>query len=109
METKNILNTYNRFDVIFKKGKGVYLYDINDEEYFDFVSGIAVNCLGHSNPKIINTIKNQSENLMHISNLYWNDQQIKLADKLIKIGDLDKVFFCNSGTEANELALKIAR
>ncbi|MGO2117338.1 MAG: aspartate aminotransferase family protein [Fusobacterium sp.] len=109
METNNILNTYNRFDVIFKKGKGVYLYDVNDEEYFDFVSGIAVNCLGHSNPKIINTIKNQSENLMHISNLYWNDQQIKLADKLIKIGDLDKVFFCNSGTEANELALKIAR
>lgn len=109
MKTKNILNTYNRFDVIFAKGKGVYLYDINNQEYFDFVSGIAVNCLGHSHPDIIKTIKNQSEKLMHISNLYWNDQQIELADKLTKLGGLDKVFFSNSGTEANELALKIAR
>lgn len=109
MNTNNILNTYNRFDAIFTKGKGVYLYDINNEKYFDFVSGIAVNCLGHSNPEIVKTIKNQSETLMHISNLYWNDKQLNLADKLNKLGDLDKVFFCNSGTEANELALKIAR
>ncbi|MDP0505678.1 MAG: aspartate aminotransferase family protein [Fusobacterium sp. JB019] len=109
MNTNNVLNTYNRFDAIFTKGKGVYLYDINNEKYFDFVSGIAVNCLGHSNPEIVKTIKNQSETLMHISNLYWNDKQLNLADKLNKLGDLDKVFFCNSGTEANELALKIAR
>ena len=109
MNTNNILNTYNRFDAIFTKGKGTYLYDINNEKYFDFVSGIAVNCLGHSNPKIVETIQKQSETLMHISNLYWNDKQLELANKLNKLGDLDKVFFCNSGTEANELALKIAR
>lgn len=109
MKNNYILNTYNRFDVIFKKGKGMYLYDINDEEYFDLVSGIAVNCLGHSNPKITETIEKQSETLMHISNLYWSEPQLTLAEKLINLGGLKKVFFTNSGTEANELALKIAR
>lgn len=77
--------------------------------YLDFVSGIAVNCLGHSNIEIVKTISEQSAKLMHISNLYWNIPQIELANRLAEASGLDKVFFCNSGTEANETALKIAR
>lgn len=109
MPKSNLMNTYNRKDVIFKKGIGSKLYDVNGEEYLDFVSGIAVNCLGHSNASIISTIKNQCEKLMHISNYYWNEQTISLAEKLCKLSDHDKAFFCNSGTEACEAAIKLAR
>lgn len=109
MGKSNVMNTYNRFEPTFVRGNGVYAYDETGKEYIDFVAGVAVNCLGHSNPKIVETIKNQSETLMHISNLYWNEKQITLAKKLSQLGDLEKMFFCNSGTEANELALKIAR
>jgi acetylornithine/N-succinyldiaminopimelate aminotransferase len=109
MGKNNILNTYNRFEPTFVRGKGVYAYDETGKEYIDFVAGVAVNCLGHCNPKIIEAIKNQSEQLIHISNLYWNDNQINLAKRLAELGDLEKTFFCNSGTEAAELALKISR
>lgn len=104
-----LLNVYNRFNVNFVKGKGVYLYDEIGNEYLDFVSGIAVNCLGHSHPTIIKALKEQSEKLIHISNLYYSDTQNKLMNKLLQISKFDSVFFCNSGTEANELAIKLAR
>lgn len=109
MTKENIMNTYGRFDITFNQGKGSFLYDINGKEYLDFVAGIAVNCLGHCHPKIVDTIKNQSEKLIHISNLYWNSEQIKLAELLSKYSDHNEVFFNNSGTEACETALKLAR
>lgn len=109
MSKDNIMNTYGRFDVTFEKGIGSKIYDINGKEYIDFVSGVATNCLGHSHPAIIKAITEQSSKLMHISNYYWNTEHSKLAEILIKNSDHSKVFFCNSGTEAVEGALKVAR
>src|SRR5690554_1065923 len=109
MSKESIMNTYARFDVIFDRGKGARLTDIKGKEYIDFVSGIAVNCLGHSHPAIAKTLAQQSQKLIHISNLYWTPSQMDLAEKLVHYSDHDKVFFCNSGTEAIELGLKIAR
>lgn len=103
------MNTYSRFDLNFVKGHGPWLTDVNGEEYLDFVSGIAVNCLGHAAPQLVETIQKQSAELIHISNLYWNPPMIELADRLCSATGLDRVFFNNSGTEANETALKIAR
>lgn len=103
------MNTYGRFDVVFEKGKGARIFDSNGKEYIDFVSGVAVNCLGHSNDKIVNTIKTQAEKLMHISNYYWNQNAMDLAEKLCENTDHQKVFFCNSGTESIETALKLSR
>lgn len=109
MSKDYIMNTYGRFDINFEKGIGTKLYSEDGTEYLDFVSGIAVNCLGHCNPIIVNAIKKQSEKLMHISNYYWNSNALKLAEKLCKNSGNDKAFFCNSGTEAIEAALKLAR
>ena len=109
MSKNNIMNTYGRFDVTFEKGVGTKIYDINGKEYIDFVSGVAVNCLGHSHPAIVKAITEQSGNLIHISNYYWNTKHGLLAEKLIENCDHDKVFLCNSGTEAVEGALKVAR
>ena len=109
MEENNIMNTYGRYDVTFEKGLGCKIYDTEGNEYVDFVSGVAVNCLGHSNPAIIKAITTQSSKLMQSSNYYWNTPHKLLAKKLIENCDHDKVFFCNSGTEAIEAALKIAR
>lgn len=104
-----LMNTYNRPDKNFISGKGMKLYDENNNEYLDLVSGIAVNSLGHCNIEIIKTIKKQSEKLLHISNLYNTTEQNELAKKLVGLSDHEKIFFCNSGTEAVEGALKIAR
>ncbi|MEJ8553056.1 aspartate aminotransferase family protein [Tepidibacter sp. Z1-5] len=109
MNKNNLMNTYSRVDVTFEKGLGSKVYDINGKEYIDFVSGVAVNCLGHSHPTIIKALNEQSNNLIHISNLYWNTNQLELAQKLCNYSDHDKVFFCNSGTEAVEAAIKLAR
>ena len=104
-----LLNTYSRPDKIFVSGSGMKIYDDAGAEYLDLVSGIAVNALGHCHPEIIKTIKKQSEKLLHISNLYHTTEQYELAKKLVELSDHSKVFFCNSGTEAVEGALKIAR
>ncbi len=109
MSKRNLMNTYARFDAVFVEGRGAKLIDINGVEYLDFVSGVAVNALGHSHPAITGTISEQSQRLMHVSNLYWTPQQIELADKLVSYSDHHQVFFCNSGTEGIELGLKIAR
>jgi len=109
MSKNNIMNTYGRFDVTFEKGIGSKIYDINGNEYIDFVSGVAVNCLGHSHPSIIKAITEQSKQLMHISNYYWNTKHTQLSKKLINNCDHEKVFFCNSGTEAIEGAFKLVR
>ena len=105
----SIMKTYKRFDLNFVKGEGTYVYEKNGDKYLDFVAGVAVNSLGHSNKKVVDAIKNQSEKLIHISNLYYDDNQISLADKLIKLSNHESVFFCNSGTEAVEGALKVIR
>ena len=94
-----VMNTYGRYDVTFEKGLGCKIYDSDGNEYVDFVSGVAVNCLGHSHPAIINAITTQSSKLMQSSNYYWNTPHKLLAKKLIDNCDHDKVFFCNSGTE----------
>ena len=104
-----LINLYNRPDKIFVSGKGMNIYDEEGNEYLDVVSGIAVNLLGHCHPEIVKTIKNQSEKLLHISNLYHTKEQFELAEKLVSLSDHSKVFFCNSGTEAVEGALKVAR
>jgi acetylornithine/N-succinyldiaminopimelate aminotransferase len=109
MSKNSVMNTYGRFDVTFERGIGSRLYDVTGKEYIDFVSGVAVNCLGHCHPVIVNAITEQSKQLIHISNYYWNTKNTELADILIENSDHSKVFFCNSGTEAVEGALKAAR
>ena len=104
-----LLNVYNRFPVNFVKGEGLTLIDDKGDRYLDFVSGIAVNALGHAHPKMVETIQKQAATLLHVSNLYYNEAQNKAAEKLLEVTDYERVFFCNSGAEANELALKIGR
>lgn len=104
-----LLHTYNRFPVVFDHGKGVYLYDTEGKEYLDFAAGIAVSALGYGDETYTNSLKNQVEKLLHISNLYYNQPTTEAAEKLLKVSGMDRVFFTNSGTEAIEGALKAAR
>ena len=106
---ENIMNTYKRFPIVLVKGSGVKVWDVNGKEYLDFVAGIAVCNLGHSHPQIIAAVKEQLENLTHVSNLYYTEPQAQLARLLVENSFADKVFFCNSGAEANEAAIKLAR
>lgn len=105
----HLMNTYARLPVQFKKGKGATLKDKEGYNYLDAVSGIAVCSLGHSHPAISDAICKQSQKLLHTSNLYKIGKQKKLAEKLFKRSGMEKAFFCNSGAEANEAAIKIAR
>jgi predicted acetylornithine/succinylornithine family transaminase len=106
---ENIMNTYKRFPIVLVKGSGVKVWDVNGKEYLDFVAGIAVCNLGHSHPQVIAVVKEQLENLTHVSNLYYTEPQAQLARLLVENSFADKVFFCNSGAEANEAAIKLAR
>jgi len=101
--------TYKRGGAPIVSGKGVYLYDAGCREYLDFGSGLAVNALGYAHPVLVEALKNQGEMLIHASNLYYNQPQIDLAARLVKRSFASKVFLCNSGTEANEGAIKFAR
>lgn len=104
-----IMGTYSQAPIVIEKGEGVFLTDNTGKTYLDMVSGIAVNSLGYKHPAIVKAIEEQAETLIHISNLYWNIPQIELAEKLCKKSGLGKAFFCNSGAEANESAIKLAR
>lgn len=104
-----IAHTYNRFPIVPVRGKGTRIWDIDGNEYIDFFAGLAVCNLGHCHPKVVNAIQAQAETLIHVSNLYYIQPQIELATLLCKHSFADKVFFCNSGAEANEGALKLAR
>mgnify|MGYP000904265858 CR=1 FL=1 len=106
---KYVMNTYGRLPLAIVKGKGAYVWDADGKEYLDFVSGIAVNNVGHCHPKVVEAVANQAETLFHCSNLYWIEPQVKLAKILVENSVFDKVFFCNSGAEANESAIKLAR
>ena len=104
-----VMNTYARFPLAPVKGSGCYLWDADGKKYLDFLSGIAVNSLGHCHPALVEAVQKQAEILWHTSNLYWVPQQIELAEKLVKLSGLGRAFFCNSGTEANEAAIKLVR
>ncbi|MFT5718075.1 MAG: acetylornithine aminotransferase [Oleiphilaceae bacterium] len=104
-----LMNTYGRLPVAFESGDGVWLYDTDGNKYFDTFCGIAVCGLGHTNPAVTKAIKDQAGRLVHCSNLYHNPLQIKLAQELCNLSGMDNVFFSNSGAEANEAAIKIAR
>jgi acetylornithine/N-succinyldiaminopimelate aminotransferase len=108
-ERNYLIQLYARQKVIFERGEGCYLYDVNGKRYLDLVAGIAVMSIGHSNREFIENVKRQLEKLIHTSNLYYTIPQIQLAEKLREITEMDKFFFCNSGTEAVEAALKFAR
>ncbi|MGZ4991597.1 MAG: acetylornithine/succinylornithine family transaminase [Methylobacter sp.] len=107
--TSHIMPTYGRLPITFERGEGAWLFDKNNNRYLDAVSGIAVCSLGHAHPAVHQAICKQSEKLLHTSNLYGIAVQEQLADKLTEISGMDNVFFCNSGAEANEAAIKLAR
>jgi acetylornithine/N-succinyldiaminopimelate aminotransferase len=108
-EDKLLLHTYDRHKILFEKGRGLYLWDSEGNRYLDFLSGIGVNALGHGHPAIRKTLQKQADKLIHVSNLFFHEYQAELAKRLTKISGLDRAFFCNSGTEAWEGALKLAR
>jgi acetylornithine/N-succinyldiaminopimelate aminotransferase len=117
METKKlidesslyIMNTYNRFPIVLRKGRGMKVWSTDGKEYLDFVGGVAVNILGHCHPRVVVALQKQAQRLLHVSNYYHIRPQIKLAKLLVQHTFADKVFFCNSGAEANEAAIKLAR
>jgi len=108
-EQELLLPTYDRQRVLFTHGRGVYLWDSEGKKYLDFLSGLGVNALGHAHPAIQKVLRRQAGRLIHVSNLFFHEYQAELAKRLTKISGMDKAFFCNSGTEAWEGALKLAR
>jgi acetylornithine/N-succinyldiaminopimelate aminotransferase len=117
LEKRYLLGTYNRYPIALSRGKGVFLYDIKDRRYLDFVSGLGVNALGHAHPRIVKTIREQAAKLIHVSNLYYHEFQGELAEKLCTlflnssggVSGATRAFFSNSGTEAIEGSIKLAR
>lgn len=109
LSQEHIFNTYARLPVTFVRGKGCRLWDDNDKEYLDFLAGIAVCNLGHCNPEVTRVLCEQADTLIHVSNLFYTRPQIELAAELTRLSFADKVFFSNSGAEANEAAIKLAR
>ena len=109
LDKEYYMNTFgDRLPVCFTKGEGLKLFADDGKEYYDFLGGIAVNALGHHHPKFIDALKNQLDKVIHTSSLYYIENQAKLAKKLVNSTCADKVFFANSGAEANEGALKLA-
>jgi acetylornithine/N-succinyldiaminopimelate aminotransferase len=104
-----LMNTYARIPISIVRGRGSRVYDLEGREYLDFVAGIAVNVLGHSHPDVVAAIQKQTQHLLHASNLYFTEPQVKLAQTLVEHSFAEKVFFCNSGAEANEAAIKLSR
>ena len=109
MTTTHLMNTYARQPVAFVRGEGAYLWDEAGKRYLDAVAGVAVNALGHAHPRLVKAIAEQAATLIHSSNLYRVLRQEELADKLCSLSGMDRAFFCNSGCEANEAAIKLAR
>ena len=105
----SILKVYNPIDIEVDHGDGVYLYDTDGTRFLDFTSGIGVNCLGHSHPSLVNALKSQAEKIWHCSNLFKVSGQETVADKLVNNSFASNVFFCNSGSEATETSIKVAR
>jgi predicted acetylornithine/succinylornithine family transaminase len=108
-EHRFLLPTYNRYPIALERGKGVFLYDHEGKRYLDFVAGLGVNALGHAHPRVIKAIREQAARAIHFSNLYYNEFQGRLAEKLCQLSGLHRAFFSNSGTEAIEGSIKLAR
>ncbi len=108
-EAASIVQTYSRQDVLLVRGSGAHVWDSDGREYLDFVAGIAVNSVGHCHPKVVGAVKAQAERLIHTSNLYYTENQVLLAEELKGLTDMDKAYFCNSGAESVEAALKLTR
>lgn len=106
---KYLMQTYARQPISIVRGRGSKVYDLEGREYLDFVGGIAVNVLGHGHPDLVQAIQRQAAQLIHTSNLYYTEPQVQLAKTLVELSFADRVFFCNSGAEANEAAIKLAR
>ena len=109
MSTSHLMDTYARLPVAFTRGEGIWLWDAQGKRYLDALAGVAVNAIGHCHPKLVAALRAQVGTLIHTSNIYHIEAQEKLADKIAELSGMDKVFFCNSGAEANEAAIKIAR
>jgi acetylornithine/N-succinyldiaminopimelate aminotransferase len=108
-ERRFLLPTYNRYPIALDRGKGVFLYDCEGNRYLDFVAGLGVNALGHAHPRVVKVIREQAARAIHFSNLYYNEYQGRLAEKLCQLSGLNRAFFSNSGTEAIEGSIKLAR
>jgi acetylornithine/N-succinyldiaminopimelate aminotransferase len=108
-DEKYVMQTYTRQPIALESGKGSVVRDINGNEFIDCVAGIAVNNVGHCHPRVVEAISKQAEKLIHVSNIYYTDVQAQLAEELINITNMGRAFFCNSGTEAVEAAMKLAR
>jgi predicted acetylornithine/succinylornithine family transaminase len=109
LESEYLLQNYARYPIVLHRGKGCYVYDTTGKRYLDFITGIGVNALGHAHPRLVKVIREQAGLIIHTSNLYYNEYQGRLAERLAKISGLQRTFFCNSGAEANEGALKMIR
>ncbi len=109
MATKYIINTYGERQISIVRGEGAYVWDADGKKYLDFVVGISTVNVGHCHPNVVDAITQQAKKLMHVSNLYYIEPQAKLAKRLVELSFADKCFFCNSGAEANEAAIKLAR
>src|SRR3954447_3950137 len=109
LEREYLLQNYARYPLALHRGKGCYVYDLAGNRYLDLISGIGVNSLGHAHPRITKVIRQQAGLLLHTSNLYYHEYQGRLAERLAKLSGLARTFFCNSGTEAMEGALKMIR
>ncbi len=109
LEKQLIVQTYRRAGFVVERGEGVYLYDSDGRRYLDFVAGIAVNALGYGDPELLEAIDKQARRLIHVSNLYHTEPHVRLAQMLVQNSFADRVFFCNSGAEATEAAIKFAR
>jgi predicted acetylornithine/succinylornithine family transaminase len=106
---RTLIQSYRQGPIVMERGRGVELWDATGRRYLDLTAGIAVCCLGHAHPRLAAAIARQAERLVHVSNLYFIAEQLRLADEIIRLSFADRVFFCNSGAEANEAALKLAR
>src|SRR5438270_9205807 len=109
LEQRYLLPTYSRYPLAIARGKGAFVYDLEGRRYLDLIGGLGVNALGHAHPRIVRAIREQAARAIHVSNLYYNEYQGRLAEKLCQLSGLDRAFFSNSGTEAMESALELAR
>jgi acetylornithine/N-succinyldiaminopimelate aminotransferase len=109
LEKEYLLQNYARYPVVIARGKGAYVYDTDGKKYLDFISGIGVNALGHAHPRLTRVIRDQAARLIHTSNLYFHEFQGRLAERIARTSGLRRTFFCNSGTEATEGAMKMLR
>src|SRR5712692_9382301 len=109
LEKRVLIPTYDRLPILAVRGEGCYLYDDRGKKYLDFLGGLAVNVLGYAHPEVLAVLRDESETLLHVSNLLYHRYQAPLAEKLAKKAGLDRVFLANTGTEAVEGAIKLAR